>query len=199
MNNTSQLNNSIVYKTEKSINGFEALVQKALGKIPFTGHSFRMRKVIPKDNEYVKELIHKILLERGGIGIESLYYDKELINIADYYQLPMHRFNVLIHKKEIVGTVGIGPSTHHSFDPKITCEVKKLYLHKDNRNQGQGKSMFNSALKQAEEMGYEQCIVKIEKREEQFLYFLLKEGFEQVLEKDDDNFSYDLVLCKTFR
>lgn len=197
MNNTTQLNNSIVYKTEKSINVFEVFIKKTLNMIPMLGRSYKMRSVIPKDNCYVKDLIHKILLERGGIGIESLYYDKELLNIADYYQLPMHRFNVLIHMKEIVGTVGIGPSTHKSFDSKVTCEVKKLYLHKDNRNQGQGKQMFNSALSQAKQMGFQQCVVKIEKREEQFLFFLLKEGFEQVIEKDEDILSYDLVMCKT--
>ncbi len=197
--NKIQANQSLALKHASAASSIETFLEKVFQMIPTYKGSYKLRKVIPKDNSYVKDLIQKIHLERGGVGIESLHYDHELTSIADYYELPGHRFNVLSFNKEIVGTVGIGPSSHRSFDPKITCEVKKLYLHKDFRNKGQGKFMFNSALKQAEKMGYQQCIVKVEKREEPFLYFLLKEGFEQVIEKDDDNFSYDLIMCKTFQ
>ena len=196
MNKSTAVNKTLAFKLQNWASSMEEKYGHLIHQWNMMTATFKMRRVIPKDNFYVKELIQKILLERGEIGTESLHYDKELINIADYYGLPGHRFNVLIHKKEIVGTVGIGPSTHESFDPKKTCEIKKLYLRKEYRKQGQGKVMFRHALAQAKHFGYAQCVVKIEKREEQFLYFLLKEGFEQVIERDDDNFNYDLVMFK---
>ncbi len=196
MNKSTAVSKTPAYKLSRWASSMEETLDNAWKQWSIMTATFKMRRVIPKDNSYVKELIQKILIERGGVGSEALYYDKELLNIADYYGLPGHRFNVLLHKKQIVGTVGIGPSTHESFDPKKTCEVKKLYLRKEYRSQGQGKTMFRHALAQAKHMGYAQCVIKIEKREEQFLYFLLKEGFEQVIERDDDNFNYDLVMFK---
>lgn len=151
-------------------------ISNFLQTIPSIGTKYKLRKVAENDNWEVKGLIQKILLERGGIGVESLYYDRELDHLFDVYNSKGHLFNVLIYDNEIVGTVGLGPVSLDGYE--AVCEIRKLYLHREYRNQGQGKMMFEKGVKQARKMGYKKCLVTIEKRNVQFYEFLVANGFK---------------------
>ena len=123
-------------------------------------------------------MIQKILIQRGGIGVDSLFYDPELLDICDSYYQADSYFGVLTYRKEVVGGVGIKPAQDELDPPSDICELKKLYLHKAYRNKGQGKYMFEFAMKKAKDLGFKTIKVETERRNENFLEFLLREEFE---------------------
>lgn len=175
MNKSTTLNRGFLFKIQKAASSLEAFTGTLLNVFSRGAGQYKLRKIKSADDPKVRTLIQKILLERGGLGIESLYYDNELISLSEHYQKEKSRFNVLTFQGEIVGTVGIGPTVKAN-----TCEIKKLYLHKDCRSKGLGKVLFAQALKQAFLLGYQYCEVSIELRNEAFHTFLGKNGFKEL-------------------
>ena len=76
----------------KTLNMFSSAIESLEAQRASASHKCKMRKLKEEDARAVKELIQKILLERGGIGIGSLYYDKELDYIFDIYKSKNHLF-----------------------------------------------------------------------------------------------------------
>ena len=195
MNNQTTSLNSLLFKFQKISSSFSVSNDSIKQNFNLISKNYRIRKVNQNDDYKIRELIQSILLERGGLGIDSLYYDKELNSIFDNYKKEGYQFNVLTKKKEIVGSVGIGPSTCSHFDSATTCEIKKLYLHKDSRNLGYGKALFIDAFRRAKKLGYKSCTVTIENRNEQFSTFLINNGFE--IEKTDCGEPHEIKFNKT--
>ncbi|MEO9806115.1 MAG: GNAT family N-acetyltransferase [Reichenbachiella sp.] len=187
MNKSTTLNRGFLFKIQKAASSLEAFTGTLLNVFSKGAGQYKLRKIKSTDDEKVKELIQKILLERGGLGIESLYYDSELISLTEHYQKEKNRFNVLTLHGEIVGTVGIGSTAKSD-----TCEIKKLYLHKDCRSKGLGKVLFTQALKQAFLLGYQSCVVSIELRNEAFHSFLIKNGFKELLHTSNNPYEIQL-------
>ncbi|MEO9966610.1 MAG: GNAT family N-acetyltransferase [Reichenbachiella sp.] len=190
MNKSTTLNRGFLFKMQQAGSGLEIFAEAVLNVFSKAMGQYKLRRIRPQDDEKVSELIKKILLERGGLGIESLYYDRELSCLSEYYTRDMSRFNVLTYQEEIIGTVGIGRTEQENI-----CEIKKLYLHKDSRHKGLGKVLFNNALTQASRMGYEHCQVTMEIRNESFYSFLLKNGFKEL--PHTTNNPYEIQLCKS--
>ncbi len=163
---------------QKSVQLAELLLGDLSDQFSNLSKRFNLRKIQKKDNMAIKELIQKILIQRGGVGVDSLFYDPELIDICDSYYQQDSYFAVLTYRKEVVGGVGLKPAYDEVEPPSDICELKKLYLHKDYRNKGQGKYMFDFALKKAKSLGYKSIKVETERRNENFLEFLLREQFE---------------------
>jgi putative acetyltransferase len=57
----------------------------------------------------------------------------------------------------VVGGAGIFPTENL---PNGTCELVKLYLHKDARGTGLGKQLLNTAMQWAKENGYTQVYLE---------------------------------------
>ena len=190
MNKSTTLNRGFLFKIQKAASSLETFTGALLSTFSTRNGQYKMRKIKPNDDLQVRELIQKILLERGGLGIESLYYDRELISISDHYRDEKSRFKVLTYKGAIVGTIGIGATSNAD-----TCVIKKLYVHKDSRNKGFGKVLFTQALKQAFHFGYKYCDVAIELRNEDFYSFLLKNGFKELPHTSDN--PYEIQLRKS--
>jgi putative acetyltransferase len=57
----------------------------------------------------------------------------------------------------VVGGAGIFPTENL---PNGTCELVKLYLHKDARGTGLGKELLNTAMQWAKENGYTQVYLE---------------------------------------
>lgn len=163
---------------QRSLYSIESFLGTFLDSLSSVNGRFNLRRIQRKDNDTIKELIQKILIQRGGVGTDSLFYDPELIDICDSYYQSDSYFAVLTYRKEVVGGVGLKPAEGEMDPPSDICELKKLYLHKDFRNKGQGKYMFDFAMKKAKKLGYKSIKVVTERRNENFLEFLLRENFE---------------------
>lgn len=120
--------------------------------------SIQIRPIELNDNLALAKVIRGALEEFGANKPGTVYFDPttdalfQLFNTtqgANYY--------VALKDNELVGGAGIFPTENL---PKGTCELVKLYLHKDARGTGLGKQLLNKAMDWAKENGYTQVYLE---------------------------------------
>jgi len=120
--------------------------------------TIHIRPIEPKDNIDLAKVIRGALEEFGANKPGTVYFDPttdalfELFNntSGSYYYIATIDNNV-------VGGAGIFPTENL---PNGTCELVKLYLHKDARGTGLGKQLLNTAMRWAKENGYTQVYLE---------------------------------------
>lgn len=177
---TPVLSKNIYHYTQKVTEGYQSIVDNISVGMSSIRSKYKMRKLKANEAHVVNELIKSILLERGGVGFESLYYDKELSALYEYYNCKGHLFQVLTYESEIVGTIAIGPSRIEGQEYQV-CEIKKTYLKRAFRGTGQGQYMMQTALKAAGKLGYKSCIIEIENRNVALIDACKSFGFKETM------------------
>jgi len=120
--------------------------------------TIQIRPIEQKDNIDIAKVIRGALEEFGANKPGTVYFDPttdalfELFNntSGSYYYIATIDNNV-------VGGAGIFPTDNL---PEGTCELVKLYLHKDARGTGLGKQLLNTAMQWAKENGYTQVYLE---------------------------------------
>ena len=120
--------------------------------------TIQIRPIEQKDNIDIAKVIRGALEEFGANKPGTVYFDPttdalfELFNntSGSYYYIATIDNNV-------VGGAGIFPTENL---PNGTCELVKLYLHKDARGTGLGKQLLNTAMRWAKENGYTQVYLE---------------------------------------
>jgi putative acetyltransferase len=120
--------------------------------------TIQIRPIDQKDNIDIAKVIRGALEEFGANKPGTVYFDPttdalfELFNntSGSYYYIATIDNNV-------VGGAGIFPTDNL---PEGTCELVKLYLHKDARGTGLGKQLLNTAMRWAKENGYTQVYLE---------------------------------------
>lgn len=72
-----------------------------------TQDQFTARKIKPTDSETVKYFIQKMLIKKGGVGIDERYYDSDLTDVFHTFSAGKNGFWALAKKGEIYGTLGL--------------------------------------------------------------------------------------------
>ena len=176
MNKSTSLNIAYVYGYQKALNTYHSIVGTLFDKISNINGTFNLRKVQPSDNSMVRGLIQRLIIKKGGIGLDNLYYDPELIDIYESYDRPGSTFEVLTYHNEVIGTIGLRPGSSSI----KSCELQKLYVDSEFGTQGHERELIQLALSRATDMGYVQCFIEIDYQEVALEQILLDEGFEQV-------------------
>ncbi len=163
-------------------------LQKLTGSLMdhFTGfkQTYQIRKLQAKDNWAARDIVHKALLQRGGVGIDQFYYDKELSDLYSHYNWSDSFFAVLTHKKEIIGTVGIRPVEEKpSQFSTVSCEIKKLHVSNKFSESSHRDRLLAFALKRAHEMGFNSFEVLVDDRDFSLDKLLQSRGFESYKDK----------------
>jgi len=108
----------------------------------------RLRRASNKDREAITGLVYGVLKEYG-LKPDPAATDADLTDIEQSYFARGGAFFVLEDKRgSIIGAYGLYPLQDR------TCELRKMYLHKDYRGKGLGKLLLDSALAQARELGF---------------------------------------------
>ena len=107
-----------------------------------------LRPATNADAEAVRKLVFGVLREYG-LKPSPDDTDADLFDIEASYFARGGRFDVLMAARvNIVGTVGLYPSGDG------TVELRKMYLHKQLRGQGDGRRLLEHALAEAKRMGF---------------------------------------------
>lgn len=120
--------------------------------------SIQIRPIELKDNAALAKVIRGALEEFGANKPGTVYFDPTtdaLFELFDSHQGAY--YFVALKDNELVGGAGIFPTENL---PKGTCELVKLYLHKDARGTGLGKQLLNKAMDWAKENGYTQVYLE---------------------------------------
>ena len=116
-----------------------------------------IRLIEPRDNVALAAVIRAALTEFGANKPGTVYYDPTTDHLFELFQTEGSIYYVAEIDGTLVGGCGIFPTEGL---PEGTCELVKLYLHKDARGTGLGKQLLNTAMQWAKENGYTQVYLE---------------------------------------
>ena len=116
-----------------------------------------IRTIALNDNEAIAKVIRVALTEFGANKPGTVFYDLTTDHLFELFQVPGAIYYIAEFNGTLVGGAGIYPTKGL---PDKTCELVKLYLHKDARGIGLGKQLLLKSMQWAKENGYEQVYLE---------------------------------------
>lgn len=117
-------------------------------------NEYELRPASNADSEAIKELVFQVLREYG-LEPDPDETDADLNDIEASYLNSGGCFEVLVDSRgAVVGSIGLYPID------SATCELRKMYLSKQIRGQGQGRRLLEHALKRAKEIGFRRIMLE---------------------------------------
>ncbi len=114
----------------------------------------RLRPATNQDSRPIKELVFTVL---GQYGLEPdpSQTDADLDDIEASYFARGGIFYVLeTQAGAIIGAYGLYPKEAG------TCELRKMYLHRDHRGKGLGKRLLDDAMDNARRLGFRRVVLE---------------------------------------
>jgi putative acetyltransferase len=120
--------------------------------------TIQIRPIEQKDNIDLAKVIRGALEEFGANKPGTVYFDPTTDALFELFNnTPGSFYFIALKDHQLVGGAGIFPTENL---PEGTCELVKLYLHKDARGTGLGKELLNTAMQWAKENGYTQVYLE---------------------------------------
>jgi putative acetyltransferase len=120
--------------------------------------TIQIRPIEQKDNIDLAKVIRGALEEFGANKPGTVYFDPTTDALFELFNnTPGSYYYIATIDNNVVGGAGIFPTENL---PNGTCELVKLYLHKDARGTGLGKQLLNTAMQCAKENGYTQVYLE---------------------------------------
>ena len=113
--------------------------------------TIKIRPIEPADNAALATIVRASLSEFGANKPGTVYYDPTTDTLYELFQTPGSFYLVAKEENQLLGGAGIFPSPGL---PKGVCELVKMYLSKEARGKGLGRSLIETCLQQAKNMGY---------------------------------------------
>lgn len=108
-----------------------------------------IRRFQPGDERHITYVI-KTCYDEFGFTFDPEGYNRDCVQVAQYYAHERSAFFVLEVDGKIVGTGGFIPLNEER------CELRRLYLLKEFRGKGLGREFFAYILQQAHAMGFKE-------------------------------------------
>ena len=106
------------------------------------------------DAEEVMRLVFKVLRD-CGLEPDPETTDADLKDIVNWYHNKGGCFDVMENLQgKVIGTVGLYPLSDKMF------ELRKMYLHPEERGKGLGKALLEHSLRQASKLGFSSVILE---------------------------------------
>ena len=116
-----------------------------------------IRRIRPADDAAVREVIARVMVELGATGEGFSDQDEELASMSAAYGGPDAGYCVAELGGVIVGGAGVGPLPQAE---AAVCELRKMYLLPAARGHGIGRSLLETCLEMARQMGYQTCYLE---------------------------------------
>ena len=120
--------------------------------------TIQIRPIELNDNLDLAKVIRGALEEFGANKPGTVYFDPTTDALFELFNTtPGSYYFIALKNNQVVGGAGIYPTENL---PQGTCELVKLYLHKNARGTGLGKELLNTAMQWAKEFGYQQVYLE---------------------------------------
>jgi putative acetyltransferase len=117
-------------------------------------NDYELRLATNVDSDAIKEVVFAVLREYR-LQPDPDGTDDDLNDIETSYLRSGGCFDVLVDARgAIVGSVGLYPID------SVTCELRKMYLSRQVRGQGQGRRLPEHALTRAKEIGFRRMVLE---------------------------------------
>jgi putative acetyltransferase len=110
-----------------------------------------IRTIEKKDNAAIAVIVRTSLAEFGANKPGTVYFDPTTDALYELFQTKGSYYFVAEENGTLLGGGGIFPTENL---PAGTCELVKMYLHKDARGKGLGKLLIERCLNWAKQNGY---------------------------------------------
>lgn len=119
---------------------------------------YQVRAIQPGDNAAMAIIIRNSLEEFGAAKAGTVYFDPTTDHLFELFRdTPGSAYFILEVDGRVAGGAGIFPTDDL---PAGTCELVKMYLHKDARNKGFGRKMITYCIDTAIALGYTQIYLE---------------------------------------
>lgn len=150
------------------------------------------RSASNSDGTRVREVVFAILRE-FGFTPDPKGTDSDLFDLESSYLAGGGAFELLVDDDEqIIGTVGLMPH-----GPGV-CELRKMYLEREQRGRGLGRQMLEHAIATARRLGFRRIELETESRLKDAIKLYQQFGFqpvccENICTRCDQTFALDLT------
>jgi putative acetyltransferase len=134
-----------------------------------------LRQIQRPDNPFIASIVKNTLAEFGANKPGTVYYDETTDSLFELFQTAGAVYYIAEMNDEIVGGAGIYPTEGLDAD---TCELVKMYLLRESRGLGLGKTLINKCLEFAKQAGYKKVYLETMPELRQALNVYAKFGFE---------------------
>lgn len=117
----------------------------------------KIRKIEPKDNPEVAEIVRSVMMELGAPKVGTAYADPNLDTMFETYQKANAVYFVIENEGRIIGGAGIQKLDNGE---DSICELQKMYFLPEARGLGVGSKMIELCLQQAKEFGFKKCYLE---------------------------------------
>jgi putative acetyltransferase len=148
-----------------------------LEKTSLMSESTQIRNIKPSDNIAIAALIRAALTEFGANKPGTVYFDPTTDHLFELFKAPGSVYFVAEQNGIILGGCGIFPTEAL---PEKTCELVKLYLHKNARGKGLGKKLLLKSMDWAKANGYNQVYLESMPELSKAVSIYEKVGFEKL-------------------
>lgn len=138
---------------------------------PTPPEGMQLRPARDQDGEAVQRLIFGIL-QAYGLRPAPDSTDRDLFELETFYFQRGGYFGVLEEHGEIIGTFGLAPESSE------VCELRKMYLSDQHRGRGLGKLLLESALSQAQQLGFHELVLETASVLKEAIQLYQRYGFE---------------------
>lgn len=134
-----------------------------------------IRPIEEKDNLVLATIVRNALSEFGANKPGTVFFDPTTDSLYQLFRAEGSFYFIAEEKGKVLGGGGIYPTEGL---PEKTCELVKMYLHKDARGKGLGRLLIEHCLYWAKEYGYKQVYLETMPELKQALKVYELFGFE---------------------
>ena len=116
-----------------------------------------IRPIAAEDNAAIAAIIRKSLEEFNAAKPGTVYFDKTTDFLYELFTQDFSAYFIAEEGNKILGGAGIYPTEGL---PKNTCELVKMYLSKEARGKGLGRTLLQKCVSEAKKIGYKQMYLE---------------------------------------
>ncbi len=141
---------------------------------------FLIREIIKSDNEFIAEIIRKVMPEFNCVGEGFSINDPEVDTMFEAFSHDDRKFYVIarISDGKILGCGGFAPLPGGEY-PEI-CELQKMYFYSELRGHGMGQKLLEKCIKEAQKLNYKKMYLETVERMTGAAKLYSKMGFEYI-------------------
>ncbi len=117
----------------------------------------KIRAILETDDARIAAIIRTALEEFGAAKRGTVYFDETTDHLHEVFKQEGSAYFIAEEGNKILGGAGIFPTEGL---PSYTCELVKMYLSKEARGKGLGKTLLEKCISEAKKIGYKQMYLE---------------------------------------
>ncbi len=137
----------------------------------------KIRAILETDNTRIAAIIRTSLEEFGAAKRGTVYFDETTDHLHEVFKKEGSAYFIAEEENHMLGGAGIFPTEGLQLH---TCELVKMYLSKEARGKGLGKTLLEKCISEAKKLGYEKMYLESMPELENAIAMYNNSGFKNI-------------------